>query len=140
MKDSVSKLMVFMKKTKDKVDIEISKVANNIGISKQEAEVLLFLSNNSKLDRGCDMVEIRGFSKAYVSKAVGKLLKKGHISFETDEKDRRYQHIIINESAIKIIHELKKIEKIVFRNLWQGITDEERKTFYSVIEKMTNNI
>lgn len=140
MKDSIGKLMVFMKKTKDKVDIEISKVATKMGISKQEAEVLLFLSNNSKLDRGCDMVEIRGFSKAYVSKALGKLLQRGYISFETDAKDRRYQHIIINESAINIIHELKKIEKIVFKNLWQGITDEERKTFYSVIEKMTNNV
>ena len=86
------------------------------------------------------MVEIRGFSKAYVSNGVGKLLQKNYISFETDAKDRRYQHIILNESAKPIIHELKKVEKRVFNKLCEGITDSEKKTFYSIIEKMTKNI
>ena len=40
-------------------------ISSKMGISKPEADVLLFLSNNSELNRGCDMVEIRGFSKAY---------------------------------------------------------------------------
>ena len=86
------------------------------------------------------MVEIRCFSKAYVSKGVKKLLQKGYISFETDAKDRRYQHIIVNDVAKPIIRELKVAEKRVFKNLWEGITDEEKNTFYSVIEKMTKNI
>ena len=99
MKENIGKIMLFMKKTKIKFDEEITNVARKVGISKPEADVLLFLSNNSELNRGCDMVEIRGFSKAYVSKGVGKLLQKGYISFETDTKDRRYQHIIVNDSA-----------------------------------------
>ncbi len=67
-------------------------------------------------------------------------MNKGYISFEKDVKDRRYQHIILNESSKPIIDELKKVEKKVFKNLWEGITDEEKKTFYSVIEKMTKNV
>ena len=140
MKENVGKLMLFMKKTKINFDEENKKIAKKMGISRPEADVLLFLSVNSELNRGCDMVEIRGFSKAYVSKGVGKLLQKGYISFETDAKDRRYQHIIVNDVAKPIIRELKVAEKRVFKNLWEGITDEEKNTFYSVIEKMTKNI
>ena len=140
MKENIGKIMLFMKKTKIKFDEEITNIARKVGISKPEADVLLFLSNNSELNRGCDMVEIRGFSKAYVSKGVGKLLQKGYISFKTDAKDRRYQHIIVNDSAKPIIHELKAVEKRVFKKLWEGITDNEKKMFYSVIEKMTKNI
>ena len=40
----------------------------------------------------------------------------------------------------QIIDELKKVEKKVFKSLWKGITDEEKKTFYLVIEKMTKNV
>ena len=140
MKESIGKLMIFMKKTKVNFEKEILNTATNLGISKPEADVLLFLSNNIGCNRGCDMVEIRGFSKSYVSKAVGKLLSKGYISFEQDENDRRYQHIILNDSSKPLIEELSKVEKRVFKNLWIGITEEEKKTFYSVIEKKVNNI
>ena len=140
MKENIGKLLLFMKKTKIKFDEEITNIAKKMDISKPEADVLLFLSNNREYDRGCDMVEIRGFSKAYVSNGVGKLLQKNYISFETDAKDRRYQHIILNEYAKTIINEIKKVEKRVFNKLWKGITDSEKKTFYSVIEKMTKNI
>lgn len=140
MKESIGKLLSFMKKTKISFEKEILITASKLGISKSEADILLFLSNDIKYNRGCDIVEFRGFSKAYVSKAVGRLLNKGYISFEKDVKDRRYQHIILNESSKPIIDELKKVEKKVFRSLWKGITDEEKKTFYLVIEKMTKNV
>ncbi len=140
MKESISKLMIFMKKTKISFDAEIELTATKLGISKSEADVLLFLSNNINYNRGCDIVEIRGFSKAYVSKAVGKLLNKGYISFKQDANDRRYQHIILNDSSKPLIIELNKVEKKVFKNLWHGINEDEKKTFYLVIEKMIKNI
>ena len=140
MKESIGKLLSFMKKTKISFEKEILITASKLGISKSEADILLFLSNDIKYNRGCVRVEFRGFSKAYVSKAVGRLLDKGYISFEKDVKDRRYQHIILNESSKPIIDELKKVEKKVFKSLWKGITDEEKKTFYLVIEKMTKNV
>ena len=114
MKESISKLMIFMKKTKISFDAEIELTATKLGISKSEADVLLFLSNNINYNRGCDIVEIRGFSKAYVSKAVGKLLNKGYISFKQDANDRRYQHIILNDSSKPLIIELNKVENNLF--------------------------
>ena len=140
MKENIGKLLLFMKKTKIKFDEELTEVAKKMNISKPEADVLLFLSANEQFNRGCDMVEIRGFSKSYVSKGVGKLLQKKYISFKTDAKDRRYQHIILNESAKPLIQELKIVEKRVFNKLWEDITEEEKKIFFSVIEKMTQNI
>ncbi len=140
MKDDTDKIMLFLKKNKIAFDFELEKVATNNKISKQEAQVLLFLSHNYKTNRGCDIVEFRGFSKAFVSKAVKKLLERGYITFENDAKDRRYQHIIVNASAKNIIAELKQAEERVLQKLWNGISVKEKENFYAVIDKMIKNL
>lgn len=49
MKESIGKLLTFMKKTKISFEKEILNSASKLGISKPEADILLFLSNDIKI-------------------------------------------------------------------------------------------
>lgn len=60
------------------------KVANECGITKPEADILTFLNNNPSCDTAKDIVKLKGFSKAYVSKAVEPLILKELIKVENN--------------------------------------------------------
>lgn len=139
MKDNVSELLYFFKKIKDEYDKKIEEAAFEIALTKPEADLLLFLSNNPSYNTARDAVVYRGFSKAYVSKALNSLYKKNYISLKQDVVDKRYQHIFINENIINKVKILQNTQEKVFKEHTKNITEEEKKLFIEIINKMFKN-
>lgn len=139
MKDNVSELLYFFKKIKDEYDKKIEEAALEIALTKPEADLLLFLSNNPSYNTARDAVVYRGFSKAYVSKALNSLYKKNYISLKQDVVDKRYQHIFINENIINKVKILQNTQEKVFKEHTKNITEEEKKLFIEIINKMLKN-
>lgn len=139
MKDNVSELLYFFKRIKDEYDKKIEEAALEIALTKPEADLLLFLSNNPSYNTARDAVVYRGFSKAYVSKALNSLYKKNYISLKQDVVDKRYQHIFINENIINKVKILQNTQEKVFKEHTKNITEEEKKLFIEIINKMFKN-
>ena len=99
--------------------------AKKCGITKPEADILAFLFNNPKCDTAKDIVQLKGFSKAYVSKAVEPLLKKGFISIEVDKSDRRCQHLKLTSQSEEIVGELHKKQMEFLKKLTNNIPEED---------------
>lgn len=135
-----SKILFYVKKSKELYDSIIEKEAKNCGITKKEADILLFFYNNKDLDTAIDAVKYRGFSKSYVSKALMLLSKRNFIEVNTDNVDKRYQRIIILDSANDVITRLKKAQNDYFSSIRGGISDKDFKTHIQVVEKMTENV
>ena len=87
----VTSIIKSTRRVRDQYDAAISRAAHQCGITRPEADVLLFLYNNPTLNTARDIVYYRGFSKAYVSKAVDPLIRQGMIDMTTDPSDRRRQ-------------------------------------------------
>lgn len=136
---NINKVFFYFKKIKDSCDDEIDSIAKNLKLTKPEVDILIFLVNN-KENRGCDICDFRGFSKSYVSKAVNKLLKRGYITIKQDEKDKRYQHIIINAKAKKTIKIINNNQKEIINRMFKGISEEELNNFKLVINKISQNL
>ena len=117
----------------------ISDCAKHCGITKPEADLLLFFGNNPNFTNACDAVNYRKFSKSYVSKALASLSKRNFITIKEDLKDRRYQQIKINDCSKKILKKLQECQAEFFRKMRNGISDEDFKIFLNVIEKITDN-
>ena len=77
--------------------------------------------------------------KAYVSKAVEPLLKKGFISIEVDKSDRRCQHLKLTSQSEEIVGELHKMQMEFLKKLTNNIPEEDILTFLEVTEKFANN-
>ena len=140
MKESISELLYFSKKVRDNYDKKIEDIALEIGLSKPEADLLLFLSNNPSYNTARDAVIYRGFSKAYVSKALNSLYKKNYISFKQDVVDKRYQHIFIKDAIENKVRILKNTQEEIISEYTKNITDEEKKNFCLIINKMIKNM
>lgn len=137
---SMDKLLYLFKKSRNECEEKLEFCAKECGINKDEAFLLLFFGLHPHLNKACDAVNVRGFSKAYVSKAIDSLIKRGYVKVEVNEKDRRYQHIIMTDEVKPILEKLQVIHDEMMNNLKDGITDEEFENFFKVVEKIMKNI
>lgn len=113
--------------------------AAECGIGKPEADVLLFLANNPGYDTAADAAVYRGFSKAYVSKAVERLVAAGLVSAATDPADRRFQRLKVTEAAAPKLEILRRMQARYLRTLREGIPQEALEQYLSVTECFAEN-
>ncbi|KMZ52645.1 MarR family winged helix-turn-helix transcriptional regulator [Dorea sp. D27] len=119
---------------------KITEVARRYGMTKAEADVLLFLYNNPGYDTARDIVEIRHIAKSYVSKAVELLIQKECLAAKEDGKDRRVIRLRLLQGASGVIGEGKAAQKAVTDAVRRGIEESDLKVFEKVLRQMCSNI
>ena len=134
----VTSIIKSTRRVRDQYDAAISRAAHKCGITRPEADVLLFLYNNPTLNTARDIVYYRGFSKAYVSKAVDPLIRQGMINMTTDPSDRRRQLLSISGGA-EIAEKLRAAQAEFMRVITEGIPQSELDCFMTVNEAMCKN-
>lgn len=100
----------------------------------------MFLSNNPQWNTARDIVEYRGFSKGYISKAVESLLAKELIGIKTSRTDRRYQHLEICPKAAEAIQILSKAQKEFIGKIVSCIGEEDANAFTKTTQKLLDNM
>ena len=116
-----------------------SKAAKECNLTKPEADILLFIKNNPEFNTAKDIVKLRGFSKAYVSKAVEPLLDKELIKIEVDKEDRRCQHLSLTEKADPLLDILLKMQSDFIDIITEGIAKQDIKTYMYVMDQISYN-
>lgn len=114
--------------------------AAQCGLTKPEADVLLFFANNPEFHSAVDAARFRGVSKAYVSKALVRLADKNYISASVDEADRRFQKIAVTEKAGHIIKRLQDTQQRFAKVITRYLTAEEKKTLYQLIPRLLEDV
>ncbi|MDU2122498.1 MAG: MarR family winged helix-turn-helix transcriptional regulator [Clostridium celatum] len=115
------------------------KVANECGITKPEADILAFLNNNPSCDTARDIVKLKGFSKAYVSKAVEPLILKELIKVEIDKDDRRCQHLKLTEKSKPIVIKLYNMQSEFIEKITKGIDPKDIEKYIEVTHLFSEN-
>lgn len=115
------------------------KVANECGITKPEADILAFLNNNPSCDTAKDIVRLKGFSKAYVSKAVEPLILKELIKVEVDKNDRRCQHLKLTEKSKPIVIKLYNMQSEFIEKITKGIDPNDIEKYIEVMHLFSEN-
>ena len=115
------------------------KVANECGITKPEADILAFLNNNPSCDTAKDIVRLKGFSKAYVSKAVEPLILKELIKVEVDKNDRRCQHLKLTEKSKPIVIKLYNMQSEFVEKITKGINTKDIEKYIEVMHLFSEN-
>lgn len=118
----------------------IEQAAEKHGVSRQEADVLLFFANNPQCNSAIDAVRLRGLSKAYISKAVEQLSKKQFISLDTNPNDRRYQHISLTAACRPTLSDLQEAQRVFLSMLFAGFSEEEQHQVAVMLHRMTQNM
>ncbi len=87
-----------------------------------------------------DICKMLNMDKAYVTRELNSLERLGYIVREKDSEDHRKNHIYVTQSGVEVANTIEKV-----RNDWSAIeyenfTEDDKKFFLSLINKMHNNI
>ena len=135
-----SLFLIFNWKLKKMYEKMFYKLAEELQLTQNEIDVLLFLNNNSPLDTARDIARYRAMSKSMISKSVDSLYKRGYLSYDIDELDKRCIHLKIEPVAMPIVKKLHEVQKQFFDILTSNISEEEYKVMETVLNKMYENI
>ena len=139
----ITKFLKTQKAIADSYSAAIESAAKRSGITKQEADVLVFFFNNPDYTLASDAVKMRGFSKAYASKAIEQLLENGLIEISCDGEDRRMQRIKITGKGGIIAKSVSMAQQNFYERLVGDLTPEERfildNIFNKIYKTLVNN-
>lgn len=109
-------------------------------ITQAEIDILAFLYNNPEYKYAQQLVDIRGISKAQVSIAIEKLVKKGLLIREADPQNRRCNILLLTKESDEIISKIRKIQIQFDKKVNREINDEEMKIFNKVLVQIYKNL
>lgn len=116
-----------------------SKVLEKYGITNLELNILFFLKSNLGVDTARDMAEKLNLSKSNISDAVDTLTKKGYLVGIQDEKDRRYIHLKLQDSADNILEDAFEVNDNFIKTITKDIQEEKLEVTREVLEQMMTN-
>ncbi|MEE1032619.1 MAG: MarR family winged helix-turn-helix transcriptional regulator [Ruminococcus sp.] len=119
---------------------QIIELRRKYNMKKAELEILYFLSRCGKQNTSTDIHHQLMMNRGHISQAVDSLCKRNYIIAVPDEKDRRYVHYVLQDSAKEIIAEMTRVREDINNRIWEGISEEEMKIFREVSSKIRKNI
>lgn len=87
-----------------------------------------------------DLEERFGLAKSSVASIVKLMEQKAYIRRETDSEDARYKRVILTDKGVEVQLQTMRLIDDINARLEEGITEEEKKCFRTMIEKMLINI
>ena len=102
--------------------------------------ILLYLAGAGDHDTSGDIMKLEMFTRGHISQSLGRLCRKGLVTAERDVCDRRCYHNKITGDSAVIIEEVKDAADQVEQVIFEGMTEEEKKTFAILSRKVLDNI
>ncbi len=109
-------------------------------ITQAEIDILAFLYNNPEYKYAQQLVDVRGISKAQVSIAIEKLVKKGLLIRKADSQNRRCNILLLTNKSDEIISKIRKIQNLFNVISKKEISEEEMEIFNKVLVQIYINL
>lgn len=129
-----------LKKSQKVYGKQLEPVCRKWELTRNEADVILFLYNNPDFDRATDIVTHRGMAKSHASLSVTNLTERGFLQRQFSETDRRTAHLLLTQQGRIIAEEAKVAQDQFFSSLYVDIPPEELELLHKTIRKVMENI
>ena len=110
------------------------------GLKRTEIEVLYYLSHSSGADTTKDISSSLHMNKGHISQTTESLCRRGYLSASRDETDNRVVHFTLTEEARRVTEEIEFAIKKLYQTLFEGISEEDRRTLARIASRMADNI
>ena len=137
---SISRFLQFQRQCAQIYAQRMGRAAESCGLTRPEADVLIFLANNPTYQTARDVALYRGFSKAYVSRAVDALQKRRLLQVEPSPTDRRFQTLCLTEAAAEPVAVLRRAQETFAAQLTRDIPSADSAVALGVMERMMDNV
>ena len=138
--EQICQFLRLQKQLGDQYDEWMARAGKRLGLSKPEADVLLFLVNNPQYNTARDVVANRALSKTYVSKAVEQLSERGFLRTEICDADRRLQFLRLLPAAAGPVQALRRYQMEFFQRLTDGLSPEDSAFLGRLFQRVQMNL
>lgn len=87
-----------------------------------------------------ELAKTMGCSRQNVKEILNSLEKKQFVRLENDENDKRKKRVYLTEQAKLMGAKYQQKEIEFLRHLYEGVSDEEVDSAYSIISKIEDNL
>ena len=87
-----------------------------------------------------ELAKTMGCSRQNVKEILNSLEKKQFVRLETDESDKRKKRVYLTEQAKLMGAKYRQKEVEFLRHLYEGVSNEEVDSAYSIISKIEDNL
>lgn len=87
-----------------------------------------------------DLAKTMGCSRQNVKEILTSLERKGFVTLEVSEKDKRKRIVTLTEKAILTAGKYRNKENEFLDRMYDGVTDEEIRNTYIFLSKIEDNI
>lgn len=108
-------------------------------LTQMEYDIIMFLHNSPEYTTAADIVRIRKSTKSHVSTSLKSLENKGLIERIQAPDNKKRIDIVLLSKADPIIEEGIKAQKEFRQIALTGLTQEEKRVFKTVFEKICGN-
>jgi len=137
--DSIKQMIHRLYAMKKLVEFCNEPICDKYSITQTEAGILFYLFTHPEQNTATDIVECRYIAKANVSKAVDTLVSKGFLIRRPSLEDRRKIHLFLTEIANTVSEELVKASRQLQKIVYDGVSEEEIRTFQAIYDKLAGN-
>lgn len=124
----------------DVLEARCADVMEKYGLRRVDTEVISYLYNNQDRNTAVDIGRFLNRNKGYISQVVDRLCKEEYIVAVPDLTDRRYVHYVVCPKSKEVAEDVQKVWDEFARELFDGISEEERETFRNVAAKLRDNM
>lgn len=109
-------------------------------LTQVEVDVIAFLSNYPEYQNAQDIVSVRGISRAHVSTAVSKLVKRGLLERVEDAENRRKNKLHVTEAAQPLVRDINRVQEEYKKIAYNGFSREERDVYNDFLRRIYHNL
>lgn len=117
----------------------MEKNLDETGVYHVQHKILMYLSDNPGIPQ-TKIAENFHVSTATVAVSLKKLETGGYITRSIDKKDNRYNCVSITEKGMEVVQKSKCIFAFSDRQVMKVLTEEEKETLETCLEKLQNNL
>ncbi|WP_028022391.1 MarR family winged helix-turn-helix transcriptional regulator [Enterovibrio calviensis] len=110
-----------------------------LGIAPMNVRVLKIIRVKKNIT-AIDIAHLLNRDKAQVTRLLNALIEQGLIQKEPNPEDKRSQCLRLTNSGEQILKQIAGIDASVFKQLSEGVSEEEWEAFTRIADKMTRNL
>lgn len=110
------------------------------GLRQVELEILCYISDTRRGDTAREILRDWHLSKAHISKSVDNLRRTDCITLSEDAGDHRCLHIRPTPKGLTLVAQYDALRDAFFKDIFSGLTDEERMYTGRAVQKIQKNL
>ena len=103
-------------------------------------QILMTLADNPELTTAKEISIHKALKPTLISFYVEKLVQAGYLERQSIKGNRRSVKLVCTDKALPIIEQGRKMNKLYFSLITEGLSEEELSLFHDIAEKVNRNM